>query len=328
MLRSSTAHSHPPHCPGPEREFPKLGPRTSTALCCLLIVCSVGVFHSRVLFEREVTIPWDFTGYHYPLLVAYADALYAGELPLWDPLTYCGRPLLANPQVAGFYPPIAIAAAWGRDGLLLRLEWLAIAHIALSGVFTFFLARRLGSSTNAALVAALAFCLGPLYASQLQHIGLVMGSPWLVFSWYAVFLNSRVRVLCFSLAWTGCLLAGFAAFLLVTCVSTFLLGILVAPRRRILLDLTLASLLASLLSLGQLGLTLGLLHESIAKYRTDWMGFGGGIPPESLLTALVPNYFNTFQPDQFSGRADLTQMYLSFGWSVIALIAVGFRAIP
>jgi hypothetical protein len=241
MLRSSTAHSHPPHCPRPERESPKLGPRTSTALCCLLIVCSVGVFHSRVLFEREVTIPWDFTGYHYPLLVAYADALHAGELPLWDPLTYCGRPLLANPQVAGFYPPIAIAAAWGRDGLLSRLEWLAIAHTALAGVFTFFLARRLGSSTNAALVAALAFCLGPFYASQLQHIGLVMSSPWIVLSWYAVLFNSRVRILCFSLAWTGCLLAGFTAFLLVTCVSTFLLGILVAPRRRILLDLTLGS---------------------------------------------------------------------------------------
>ena len=84
------------------REVPRPGPRILTALSCPLIVLAVCAFHSRVLFQADVTFPWDFTGYHYPLLVAYADAIHAGERPLWDPLTYCGRPLLANPQVAGF----------------------------------------------------------------------------------------------------------------------------------------------------------------------------------------------------------------------------------
>ncbi|MCX6603386.1 MAG: hypothetical protein NTV52_07320 [Acidobacteria bacterium] len=83
-------------------DFSRLGPRTLTGLCCLLIVLAVCAFHSQVLIQADVTFPWDFTGYHYPLLVAYADAIHAGELPFWDPLTYCGRPLLANPQVAGF----------------------------------------------------------------------------------------------------------------------------------------------------------------------------------------------------------------------------------
>ena len=122
-------------------KIPRPGPRTLTGLCCLIIFLAVCAFHSRVFFQADVTFPWDFAGYHYPLLVAYADAIHAGELPRWDPLTYCGRPLLANPQVAGLYPPIAFVAAWCREGLLARLEWLTAAHIALARVLTFFLAR-------------------------------------------------------------------------------------------------------------------------------------------------------------------------------------------
>ena len=309
-------------------EIPRPSPRTLAGLYCLLILLAVCTFHSRVLFHADVTFPWDFTGYHYPLVVAYADALHSGELPLWDPLTYCGRPLLANPQLAGFYPPLAVVAAWGRDGLLARLEWLAVAHIALAGMLTFFLALRLGTTSTAALVAALAFSLGPFYASQVQHLGMVMGSPWLVLAWYAVFCESRIRILILSLAWAGCLLAGFTAFFLVTVVSTLLLAFLAAPRLRLTVELALAGILAAVLSLAQLGLSLELLRESIAKYRTDWMGFGGGIPPEALLTALLPNYFHTFEPEHFSGRADLTLMYIFLGWSIVASIAVGIRAVP
>lgn len=309
-------------------EIPRPGPRTLAGLCCLLILVAVCAFHSRVLFQADVTFPWDFTGYHYPLLVAYADALHAGELPLWDPLTYCGRPLLANPQVAGFYPPIAAVAAWGRDGLLTRLEWLAVGHVALAGILTFFLALRLGMPTSSGLVAALAFSLGPLYASQIQHLGIVMGSPWLVLSWYAIFGESRARILLLSLAWTCCFLAGFTAFFLVTVTSTLLLAVVFAPRFRTILDLVAAAGLAALVSLAQLGPSVELLRESVAKYRTDWMGFGGGIPLEALVTTLVPNYFHTFEPAHFSGRADLTQMYLFFGWSALGSIAFGIRAIP
>ena len=64
------------------------GPRALTGLCCLFILLAVCGFHFQVLFQADVTFPWDFTGYHYPLLVAYADAIHSGQLPLWNPLTY------------------------------------------------------------------------------------------------------------------------------------------------------------------------------------------------------------------------------------------------
>ena len=297
-------------------------------LCHFLIVSAVCVFHSKVLFHAETTFPWDFTTYHYPLTVAYADAIDRKALPLWDPYTYCGRPVLSNPQVAGFYPPMAAVAAWGRDGLLVRMEWLAVAHIALAGMFTFLLAVRLGTPMLSGLVAGVAFSLGPFFATQTQHLGMIMGSPWLVLSWYAIFCESRVRILLLSLAWTCGLLAGFTAFFLATVISTILFALFVRSRSRALLDLFLAAGLTTLLSLGQLGPSLELLQESVAKYRTDWMGFGGGIPPEALLTILAPNYFHAFEPEQFSGRADLSHMYLFLGWSTLVSIGLGMRSIP
>ena len=102
------------------------------------------VFHRQVLFDPGIVIPWDLRGHHLPLAAAYADALQEGVWPLWEPYSYCGRPLLANPQAAVFYPGVFLAALGGREGLLYRLELLEVAHVFLAGLFTYLLARRMG----------------------------------------------------------------------------------------------------------------------------------------------------------------------------------------
>jgi hypothetical protein len=63
----------------------------------LILLAEVLIFYRRVLFGAYA-IPWDLRTFHLPLATFIADSFRAGEFPLWDPFTYCGRPFYANIQ--------------------------------------------------------------------------------------------------------------------------------------------------------------------------------------------------------------------------------------
>src|SRR5262249_30352784 len=74
---------------------------------------------------------------------AYEELSY-GRLPLWNPYTYAGHPFLADVQSAVFYPPSLLVMAissWFGGFSLYALEWQAVLHFSLAGVFTFVFAR-------------------------------------------------------------------------------------------------------------------------------------------------------------------------------------------
>jgi hypothetical protein len=113
----------------------------------LILAAEVILFYRHVLFLGCV-IPWDLGGFHLPHAHLYADALGRGELPLWDPYTYCGRPFQANVQTAVFYPTVALAAAlgslFGHQHLRYLLELNVIFHVLLAGIFAYLLGRAAG----------------------------------------------------------------------------------------------------------------------------------------------------------------------------------------
>src|SRR6516225_1355739 len=71
----------------------------------ILLFTAVLIFFARVLFTTHYSVPWDFRGFHLPLAMAVFDAMKGAGSVLWDPTTYCGRPLFADPQAQVFYPP-------------------------------------------------------------------------------------------------------------------------------------------------------------------------------------------------------------------------------
>lgn len=294
-------------------------------MSAVFLLLAVLLFHRGVLFGPEITFRWDFRGYHYPLAVAYADSLQEGQLPLWEPYSYCGRPLAANPQSATLYPPMAAAVAFGRSGLLERLEWLLVGHIYLAGLFTLLLGRRLGLGDAGALFAAITFALGGFFVSQSQHLGIICAAPWMVLSLYAVLRESATLVWLLALSWTLSILAGFTAFSLMTVFASALFAWCMERRIGVFRDLLAAGVLASAMAFVQLGPAMDLVSQSVARYRTDWMGSGGGIVPEALITLLVPNYFNGFDLAHFRGRGDPTQMYLFSGWTLLILVICGIH---
>src|SRR5580704_19340133 len=98
-----------------------------------VLAAEILVFYRLVLFVPGYAIPWDLRSYHFPLASFIAKSLSRGELPLWDPYTYCGMPFYANIQAQLFYPPALIAIlasnALAPGHLLYMPELQLIGHV-------------------------------------------------------------------------------------------------------------------------------------------------------------------------------------------------------
>ncbi|MFM2295420.1 MAG: hypothetical protein RLZZ350_1833, partial [Verrucomicrobiota bacterium] len=122
----------------------------------------------------------DFGQFSYPVAHYFRECFWRGEIPLWNPLSYCGVPFMAqwNPQV--FYPPSLFY-------LVLPLSWslgvFCLLHLYGAGLGMFVLARAWTGNAWAAAVAGLAFASGGLLVNSLVWPGTVPGlcwMPWLV----------------------------------------------------------------------------------------------------------------------------------------------------
>src|SRR5579884_2333359 len=177
-------------CPGIGMGLCRLTPHA-------LLLAEALAFHWRVLFRSGYVIPWDFRYFHLSLAAILAEAVKHGQLPLWDPLTYCGRPVYANFQMQAFYPPSILAVVvynlLGSHQLIHVLQWQLLLHVFSAAVFE----------------------LGGVLAAQVEHLGLVNATAWIPAAWIAVFALKerfswrRLAALAASLAMT--ILAGYPA---------------------------------------------------------------------------------------------------------------------
>ena len=296
--------------------------KLTTVIPYAILLAEVLVFYRHVLFYDGFVIPWDLRYFHYPIASFMAESLGRGELPLWDPFTYCGRPLYANMQAQLFYPPTLVTlllSNWaGGQNLLYWLEWQIVLHVFLAGAFTFRLLRSLDTSRPAALLGASVYQLGCFFASQAQHLGAMDGAAWLPLAWLSIvrlrmgFSRRWVAWLAASLAMV--VLAGFAPVAAVVFVSCGLLaGALVLFRLahvKLLAAVAGAAIGAVFLAAVQILPTVELTWLSVAKYRSDWLATGGGLPLESLVSLVFPNYYGIFDLSSYSRPGDPTFLYV------------------
>ncbi|MGH9657587.1 MAG: hypothetical protein ACRD96_03525, partial [Bryobacteraceae bacterium] len=304
-----------------------------------VLLAEVLLFYWRVLFAPSVyAIPWDLRYYHLPLAEFMAASYRAGELPLWDPWTYCGFPYFANVTAQFFYPPtivtVLLSNLEGGGRLLYFLEVQLVAHVLLAGAGMYRLLRRLEAGPAAAILGATVYQLGPFFASQAQHIGAINAAAWLPLAFLAV-VERRIAMLAASLAMA--ILAGFPA---VAASSVVACGMLAAAlvalgRAPVKTFATLAAGVAwaGLLAAAQVFPTMQLTRLSVSKYRGDWLDTGGGMPLQSLISLALPNYYGSFQ---FNGTTwnlpwNPTWLYLYVGIGGLACVAAALgnrRAAP
>ena len=300
-----------------------------------VLVAEILAFYRLVLFVPGYVIPWDIRDYHLPLATFISNSLRRGELPLWDPYTYCGTPFYANIQAQLFYPPTLVAIlasnAIAPDHLLYFLELQLIGHVLAAGIFTYWLLLRLGLSPVAATTGATVYQLGAFFASQTQHLGAIDSVAWLPLALWAVVSLARkpapayLAALAFTFGMS--LLAGMPAAATVVLGGSVLLALIYIGFRetspRLLLWVLGAAVGGLLLAGVQLLPTAELAHYSVARYRSDFLAGRGGLPLQALVSLVLPNRYSVFDLKHFSLPYNPTFLYTYCGIAGLILAVIG-----
>ncbi|MGB7758639.1 MAG: YfhO family protein, partial [Bryobacteraceae bacterium] len=69
--------------------------------------------------------------------------------------------------------------------------------------------------------------------------------------------------------------------------------------------------------------TAQLTEHSVARYRTDWLGKGGGLHWESFVSLVAPDHYHIFDLSRFHGPGDPTFLYLYVGIAGLVLAIYG-----
>lgn len=142
-----------------------------------LLVLAPAIWNSEVLIPGSILLadvpPWrgplpagvepcrypqsDLTSQYYPWQTLTLDALSRGRLPLWNPYSYCGAPLLANSQSAPLFPTRLFDLALPPAPASQAAAFLRLLVAAL-GAYGFARTLELQRGPAAFAAAAFSFC--------------------------------------------------------------------------------------------------------------------------------------------------------------------------
>jgi hypothetical protein len=305
----------------------------------LALLANVVLFFHKPLFSSEYMFPWDFRGVQLPPLTFLADQLRHGHFALWNPYVYCGFPVFANIEACYFHPLMLlsalIAANTSMDALPMLIEWMVVLQVWVAGICAYHLFRRFGAGLAAAFAGAVIFQTGGFFASRAEHIGAMMAVAWMPLAWLAVTHLAEgasrrwLAALAFALGMS--VLGGFPQPTLAVFVSVVALALLLTALRladpRLLFRTAAACVLGILLASVQFIPTTQLTNHSVARYRADWLGTGGGLFPQTLVSLVLPNHYGIFDVPHFHGPGDLTFLYqyCSIAGLLLAIYALVVR---
>lgn len=296
-----------------------------------LIILVVIVFFRAFVFEGRLPIPSDtIIGLYHPFRDLYAQEYPNGipfknflitdpvrqqypwrelsidlfkkfELPLWNPYSMAGYPLLGNHQSAPFYPLnilfllMPFSLAWS---LLILLQPL------LAGIFLYLYLQNLRINPYASLLGSVSFAFSGFFIGWLEwgtilHVGLWL--PLLLLSVDKIILSSEYKVLnTWSLLFIFSLTSSFFAGHLQTFFYVFLLTIVYmlvcrwqrGKRKNTLLLFAFCFLLFAIVAAVQWVPTLQLIGESARDLdRADWQQSGWFVPWQHLIQFVAPDFF-------------------------------------
>lgn len=149
-----------------------------------LVVMIAPVLLLAPLILRGEVLYWGTASLQF---VAWWQAAWAGllqgSLPLWNPGSGMGAPLLANYQSAFFYPPnwvmLPLAGLFGAVGIAWGYTLLTVLHLAWAGLGMAVLLKRLGFAWLGQMIGGLAFGLSGYLVGRLAFFSMLWAAAWL-----------------------------------------------------------------------------------------------------------------------------------------------------
>lgn len=328
--------------------------RARDAACLGVLAALTGAFFWRALFTGAVLLPadillrlqpWRLYSYHqfpefrriynplldavllfFPWRVFAARSIRAGEIPLWNPDSFCGQPFLANVSSAVLYPLNALfyvidpARAYG---------YVVALHIFLAGAFTFLFLRVLGLRRPAALLGGIGFMFCGFLIVWAEYQTPVAATVWLplaLYFWERYARGQGRRYALYAALPLGMSLLGghlqYAVYVLLA------FGAYALWRSR----LDWRSLVAAFAA-GAIGLALA-AHQILPSlelgrynHRAGGQSLEGvlsaAMPAKQLITLLVPNFFGNSVDYNYWGHINFVEFCGYLGLLPLLLAAAG-----
>jgi len=295
----------------------------------LLLLLTMVVFHWQ-LVTGNARVPFDFEGYHYPLLYQIFRNLQLGVLPLWDNSSYGGLPFVHNVNAATYYPVhlafLGTLVLLGIDFTLRLMQFLAVFHYFIASLGMFLLLEELKFRRPTALLGGILFACNGFLLAQSQHLGLVETISWIPFAFLLLKRGIDTgRWLFFLLL--GVLLAvmlligflpEFLGFLIV--LGLYAVWLIFNSSRPKLRSLGLFAG-SSALAVGLSAIVLLPMLE-YTRYSPE-LDRHGGTPTTPLITALIPDFFGSSSLQTYWGSIDPTVNYFYAGLLVLVFLPFG-----
>jgi hypothetical protein len=316
----------------PPSRLERLLDRGSPALRLgLVLALLVALWAPDALLGLDTYWHHDLRTHHYPWRVWAAASWLQGELPLWCAGAANGYPLLADGQAGVLYPPTMLLFALLPAPL--AMAWSVLLHHWWAGLGAALLARSLGRSGPAALLAGVAWTFGGFLVTHTLYLGMQHALAWLPFSLWAVVQATRglhgdppgVPRRWWVAAGAGMTLMLLAGHIQAAAFSWLLVGLVLlwrlqpclgSPRRalRPLLGFTAAALGAMAASSTQLVASMELSRFSMREGGVAAAFSGiGSLPPPELINGVMPRFFGLERP------ADIALSYLHRGDAYIGM---------
>jgi hypothetical protein len=161
-------------------------------IICLIILFGYQIFSGQVLFWGAPSlqfIPW----WQRALL-----NLQQGQIPLWNPDVGMGAPLIANYQLAFFYPLnwFYLFAGFfaGSQGIAWVANFVITLHLFLAAVGMLKLSQELGLSRFAQIISALAFAFSGYLVARAWFLSInatIAWLPWIMLFSYKIIVQGK-----------------------------------------------------------------------------------------------------------------------------------------
>ena len=295
--------------------------------------CRTGVFFLLCLaplwgecfLGGRVPILRDVLSHYHPWRLLVKAFLTRGHLPFWDPFSFCGTPLWANPQVAVLYP---LNALFLIIPYAVALSLFLLIHQWAAGMGMAFLLRKWNAPTWACWAGGLSFCLGGWTTTRMEFLPALSTGiwfPWVVFLYEGVERSRRRFVLlCLCLALQ--ILGGHPQTLLMSWLAFLLLIPWISYPRNLgrswaiaLLAMATACSLAAVQFLPSLELTLRSARSvPLSTEEALW----GSLSPKELIRFLLPHRFGGASVSSHWGEEGQFWLGCGYAGAVSALAAL------
>jgi hypothetical protein len=282
----------------------------------VLLYLALSMFLFRAVFS-EMPFGSDTKLIFYPERALLSSELRNGNLALWNPFEFCGRPSVGTFQASAFYP---LTLIFYFLPLPLAFTVFYVVHVWFSGVFMYLFAYSLTRSHVASFAGGLVYMLGgfPLSHIYAGHLTMVASCAWAPLVFLLFLLSVRKRRLAFA-ALGGLVLgvenlAGYPAIAYYTLLGLALFSLFTAcstpKERRSFREACRPVLCLALIVVA--GFLVSAVEVLPAVAVTQYSSRAGGtsyefassfsLPPENFITFLLPGFFGDGVQTPYWGR--------------------------